>query len=249
MKRPNSKRGLIMSIDTETGPHAVKPITDFLTRFTPVQKSVSDPDNTTLTYDILNWIHAPQTPPPAPNAIYGTLTVQRKQRQTDILYHIEQQTRIAGQPTHFNADVTCNPDDTLVSWALHTYRTDNGGSPIPISKLQENWTNNNGHIQSQDGAYTYRATHPVFSHWTLPHILMRTSLSLPTTFDMLEDLSTLRPNQTLATDSVTTLKTDTYNTYAQTGEGILPIHYLLDDDHRPQLITFGLIAWALTDVV
>ena len=38
-----------MSIDTETGPHAVKPITDFLTQFTPVQKSVSDPDNTTLT--------------------------------------------------------------------------------------------------------------------------------------------------------------------------------------------------------
>ncbi len=125
-----------MSIDTETGPHAVKPITDFLTRFTPVQKSVSDPDNTTLTYDILNWIHAPQTPPPAPNAIYGTLTVQRKQRQADILYHIQQQTRIAGQPTHFNADVTCNLDDTLVSWALHTYRTDNGGNPIPISKLQ-----------------------------------------------------------------------------------------------------------------
>ena len=36
--------------------------------------------------------------------------------------------------------------------------------------------------------------------------------------------------------------------YVQSGEGILPVHYLLDEDRRPQLITFGLIAWALTDI-
>ena len=34
-----------------------------------------------------------------------------------------------------------------------------------------------------------------------------------------------------------------------TGEGILPPHYLLDDRRRPQLVTFGLIAWALTDIM
>ncbi len=45
------------------------------------------------------------------------------------------------------------------------------------------------------------------------------------------------------------LVSGTYNNYAQTGEGILPTHYPLDDRQRPQLITFGLMAWALTDIM
>jgi hypothetical protein len=78
---------------------------------------------------------------------------------------------------------------------------------------------------------------------------MRNVLSLPITFDMLQDLSVLRANQSLIDEGPIDLDSGTYNSYAQTGEGILPTHYLLDDRQRPQLITFGLIAWALTDIM
>jgi hypothetical protein len=237
-----------MAIDTTTGPHAVKPITDLLTGFTPVQKPISNTDNATLTYNILNWSHAPTKPPPCPNTIYGSLTIQREQSDAEITYHIHQKTRIGGEPTILNADIICNLDDTLKFWTLRTHREDKNGTPVPISELRENWKNDNGHIQSQDGVYEYHATHPVLSLWTLPHILMRESLSLPITFDMLQDLSLFRPNQTLTDDGPATLDSGTYKTYAQTGEGILPIHYLLDEHRRPQLITFGLIAWSLTDI-
>lgn len=237
-----------MPIDTTTSPHAVKPIRDFLTKFTPVQKSIPNPAHTTLTYDILNWSFAPTKPPPGPNTIYGSLTIQCEQRKTEITYHIHQQTHIGGEPTILNADIICNLDNTLNAWTLNTHRADANGDPIPISELRENWKNNNGHIHSQDGVYEYHATHPVLSLWTLPHILMRETLSLPTTFDMLQDLSLFRPHQTLTDDGSITLNSGTYKTYAQTGEGILPIHYLLDNQRKPQLITFGLIAWSLTDI-
>ena len=31
--------------------------------------------------------------------------------------------------------------------------------------------------------------------------------------------------------------------------GIQPIHYLLDDQNRPQMITFSILTWALKDMV
>ena len=237
-----------MAIDTTTGPHAVKPIRDFLTRFTPVQKTIFDPENITLTYDILNWTHTPTQPPPSPNTVYGSLTIQRNQGESEIQYHIGQQTRISGQPTVLTADITCNPDHTFKSGTLKTHRLDNEGNSIPISELRENWTNSNGQIQSQDGTYEYHVNHPVLSHWCLPHLLMNQELSLSTKFDMLQDLSVLRPNQVIINDGPIDLDSGSYNTNSQTGEGILPTHYLLDKNHRPQLITFGLIAWALTDI-
>ena len=67
-------------------------------------------------------------------------------------------------------------------------------------------------------------------------------------FDMLQDLSVLRLNQIIADDGPIDLDSGSYRTCAQTGEGNLPTQYVLDSEQKPQLITFGLIAWALTDV-
>ena len=238
-----------MPVETATGPHAVKPIRDLLTRFTPVQKSVSDFENATLSYDILNWTFRPHTPPPAPSTVYGSLVIRRQATPSAALYHIQQKTHIGGQATQLNTELTCDLRDTPQSWTLETYRADAHGNPVPISILREAGQNNNGQIQSQDGAYDYQASNTLLSHWTLPHLLMCNALALPSTFDMLQDLSVLRANQNLIDEGPVDLGSGTYHSYAQTGEGILPVHYLLDDRQRPQLVTFGLIAWALTDIV
>jgi len=254
-----------MPVETATGPHAVKPIRDLLTRFTPVQKSVSDFENATLSYDILNWTFNWNTPPPAPSTVYGSLVIRRQATPSAALYHIQQKTHlipcasletsqnghaaIGGQATQLNAELTCDLRDTPQSWTLETYREDAHGNPVPISILREAGQNNNGQIQSQDGAYDYQASNTLLSHWTLPHLLMCNALALPSTFDMLQDLSVLRANQNLIDEGPVDLDSGTYHSYAQTGEGILPVHYLLDDRQRPQLVTFGLIAWALTDIV
>jgi len=75
--------------------------------------------------------------------------------------------------------------------------------------------------------------------------------ALNVTFDLLQDLSLFKPNQSLTYDGVTPVKlrdgkTVMLKTYAQTGQGILPTHYLLDDQGRPQLITSSILSWALS---
>ena len=37
-------------------------------------------------------------------------------------------------------------------------------------------------------------------------------------------------------------------TFVQIGSGIQPIHYLLDDQMRPQIVTFSILAWILRDI-
>jgi hypothetical protein len=74
--------------------------------------------------------------------------------------------------------------------------------------------------------------------------------ALNVTFDLLQDLSLFKLGQVLTYDGLTPVKikggkTVKLQTYAQTGQGILPIHYLLDDLMRPQLITASLLSWAL----
>ncbi|SVC80151.1 uncharacterized protein METZ01_LOCUS333005, partial [marine metagenome] len=39
-----------------------------------------------------------------------------------------------------------------------------------------------------------------------------------------------------------------FGTFVQIGSGIQPIHYLLDDQMRPQIVTFSILAWILKDI-
>jgi hypothetical protein len=70
-------------------------------------------------------------------------------------------------------------------------------------------------------------------------------------FDLLQDLSLFKPNQVLVYDGETHFQCEggrsvTLQTYAQKGEGILPVHYLLDGQGWPHLITCSMVSWALS---
>jgi hypothetical protein len=68
----------------------------------------------------------------------------------------------------------------------------------------------------------------------------------------LQDLSLFKPNQVLTGDDATVVRLKdgrslSLQTYAQTGQGVLPIHYLLDEQRRPQLVTNCMLSWDLQD--
>ena len=98
-----------------------------------------------------------------------------------------------------------------------------------------------------------RATsHPLIARWALLPLLASGRLKqAPLTFDMLDD-STLRPNQTFRYEGEIKVPvkegTAKLDSYAQTGEGIVPTHYLVDNEGRVQLITMTTVNWALTKV-
>ncbi len=94
-------------------------------------------------------------------------------------------------------------------------------------------------------------SHPLIHRWALLPLVASGKLKRePLAFDMLDD-STLRPNQTIRYEGEIEIPvkggTATLDSYVQTGQGIVPTHYLVDDQGRVQLITMSTVNWALTE--
>ena len=242
-------------IDASTGPYATKPIRSYLRGFSPADVPLRKQQQYSLTYDIIHWGASNSKTGMPTNSVLGQVVIKRSVAKGRVRYEVVQQTRIGGVNNFIEAQITCKADDwnSLRQWTLRTYHIGPDGEIDPLSKITENGNCKSGQIRIDGGGYKYgyAAKNPVVSQWTVPDFLIRkASPTLNVTFDLLQDLSLFKPNQSLFYDGLTNLKlkggqTATLQTYAQIGEGILPIHYLLDMQGRPQLITSSILSWAL----
>ena len=244
------------TVDASTGPYAVKPIRDHLRRFSPAGTPTQTSPQYTLVYDIIHWSWAAGKRGTFSNSSIGRVTINRKAAESKVNYNISQQMRIGGVDNHLKATVICDANEwnSLREWTLHGYSGSPEAKLESLSKLAENGRCNEGRIRIKSKTYTYgfHTQHPVVTQWTLLDFLVRkANLGLNVKFDLLQDLSLFKPNQSLIYDGLTPVmlkdgRTITLQTYAQTGQGVLPIHYLLDDRGWPQLITSSILSWALS---
>lgn len=244
------------SVDSSAGPYAVKPIRDHLSRFSPAKPPVRTNGQYRLIYDIIHWNWILAQRGTFSNSVVGKIVIERKTDNGRVIYEISQQVKIGGVDNFLEAQIICDADDysSMRRWKLNSHYTNAKGTPEPLSVLTENGRCNDGQIRIESGNYEYgfAAKNPVFTQWTIPDLLIRkANPSLNVTFDLLQDLSLFKANQSLNYDGPTPLKlgdtrTVTLQTFSQTGQGILPIHYLLDDQGRPQLITSSILSWALS---
>ena len=108
-----------------------------------------------------------------------------------------------------------------------------------------------GRAGTRGVCHVKRVSRPTLIHrWALLPLLASGSIKkAPLVFDMLDD-SALRPNQTLRYEGEIEIPVKggmvKLDSYAQTGDGILPIHYLVDGKGQVQLITMATINWVLT---
>lgn len=243
-------------IDASTGPYATKPIRGYLRDFSPAEVSLRRQRQYSLTYDIIHWGATNSKTGMPTNSVLGQVVIKRKMAKDRVMYDIVQQTRIGGVNNFLEAEITCNVDDwnLLRAWKLRTYHIGPNGQIDPLSKMTEKGKCKSGQIQIDSGSHKYRYTakNPVVTQWTVLDFLIRkASSTLDATFDLLQDLSLFKPNQSLFYDGTTNVKLKggqavALQTYAQIGEGILPIHYMLDGRGRPQLITSSILSWALS---
>jgi hypothetical protein len=94
----------------------------------------------------------------------------------------------------------------------------------------------------------YNLPPAVASQWGLPMALASGKLK-GGEFAMVEDLTLVKAGQRLAKGPEVRVPYKggerVLTSWAQTGPGVLPIHYLLDEHGLPQLMTQGALAWAL----
>ena len=245
-------------IDAATGPYATKPIRDYLERFSPTDVPRAQRQNYALRYDIVHWDAVSKKTRALTNSVVGEVVVKRTVAGNQVTYEVRQRMRIGGTDNFIVAEIVCDPDrwNSLRRWKLRSYHTARDGQTNPLSVLTEEGWCKDGSIQVRGDNYRcrYTAQNPVLSQWTVPDFLMRcTSSPLNVCFDLLQDLSLFKPNQSLVYDGSTPVKlknrrTVSLQVYAQIGQGILPIHYLLDSQGRVQLVTSSILSWALASV-
>jgi hypothetical protein len=224
-------------------PAAIEPITGFLPKFTPVGKGTMR-DAFSAKYALVvshgsaarsrNTVEGPGS---LVVTFSGTTCKTTEVRK--------------GKPSNsIKTELQCGGEFNRVShWAL-----DSSVEGIPEAHFVEKGTWNGKTMIVKSNSWTQQRStgELLIGRWALLPLLASGKLKSQTlTFDMLDD-STLRPNQTLRYTGQIEVPvaggTARMESYAQTGRGIVPTHYLVDQDGRVQLITMSTVNWALMDI-
>jgi hypothetical protein len=140
--------------------------------------------------------------------------------------------------------------NTVKSWALESTIVDR-----PEARLMEQggWDGKSMTVKAKSWTNTYPTGSLLIGRWALlPLIASGRLKKAPLKFDLLDEC-TLRPDQTLRYAGEIEVPvaggTAVLDSYAHTGWGIVPTHYLVDQAGRVQLITMQTVNWALTELM
>ncbi len=139
--------------------------------------------------------------------------------------------------------------NTVSKWTLESAI----GGAKDLGFVEEGtWDGKRMTVKTKSWTQQRATTHPLIARWALPPLVASGRLKKePLTFDMLDD-SALRPNQALRYEGEIEVPvkggTVRLDSYAQSGWGIVPTHYLVDAEGRLQLITMTTVNWVLTTV-
>lgn len=112
------------------------------------------------------------------------------------------------------------------------------------------WDGKTMNVKAKSFSRQYATANSLIHRWAvLPLLALGRIKKTPLVFDMLDD-SALRQNQMLRYEGKIEVPvkggTAKLDSYVQTGRGIVPTHYLVDEKAQVQLITMATINWALT---
>jgi len=236
-----------------TEPPAIEPVTGYLGKFRPVPTGTMRGDFTAK-YDLIKWGPFNNKTGRARNIVSGSLEIVRKVNGSDIVYEtVEHRTgQTAGRVT---AKLNCRGRlDAVVRWAAVS-DVMNGSNPQPDLKFEEHGHISNGNVVRTNKLGIVKS---VNSQTLLTQEALLTLLagdiikSGDLHFDMLQNGLVIKPNQTLHYTGRIRIPvangTTALDCYVQTGYGILPTHYLVDEQGRVQLITQENTNWALKEL-
>jgi hypothetical protein len=222
-----------------TEPAAIEPITGYLPRFIPAgDGSMKGPFAATYSLIQMQGSQAKSR-----NRVSGSLKVSF----ADAIC-TSSEIRTARPANTVRNRVRCAGDLNLVKrWTLKSSVT--GAPDLGFTEIGS-WDGKQMIVKSNSWTQTRAVSNRLIAQWALPGLLAAGKFrDKPLQFDMLDN-STLRPDQTLSYSGRVEVPTAKgkikLDCYAQTGRGILPIHYLVDTAGRVQLITHETVNWALT---
>jgi hypothetical protein len=173
----------------------------------------------------------------------GFLEIRHEPAAGGAVLHVEthilhdnggQQTRATVQ---CRADRLCTPQ----SWQLESLMSDAAGQPIANTRVTQRATIGNSGIaiDSNGRKRVLKVSGPLATNWGLFCAVQRLAAKDAQRFTLLEEMDLIKPNQQLSAGESITFHDLRLTSYEQTGDGVLPFHYWLDDQHRVLFVLSG----------
>jgi choline-sulfatase len=241
-KRKKAELKLVPNIFEEN--YAIEPITGFLPTFT-LGEGKSMNGDFTAHYALVSWSGATDI---SRNNLSGYLDVTFEDGRCQTT-----EKRDGSKRPNSNSFVKTTmqlkgKNNTTTQWEIES-----GVEGVEHVNLIEKgtWDGTNVSYKNKSWARKEITTNPLIHRWALLPVLASGRIKkAPLVFDMLDDCA-LRKNQTLRYQGKIDVPVKDGNvkmdSYVQTGYGIVPTHYLVDNNKRVQLITMGAVSWALTN--
>ncbi len=247
-----------------TEPPAIEPITGILPEFDPPTYPPVTAGEWQLKYNLIRW-HEIQANGLPLNIDDGHLLVQREGSPTAGHYRIN---RRMGLPVWgFRGSQTCileaelqaqGSAESLRNWTVTTFHHEPGlNTPEqPDSRITIEGSYNGSHVRLlRENALLseWSLSGPLIASWAIPELLLSNTLdrSTPFHFTMLEEGFRLRRSQQLVYEGAIEFETAAgkvaFDSWLQTGTGILPIHWITDQQACPQIMTHSALNWLLSN--
>ena len=240
-KKENKKKDIYTgSSNIYTEPAAIEPITGYLKKYKPVaERTMNKPFSAKYSLITCSGSAAKSR-----NSIGGTLDIAFSNsvcKTTEVRKGKPYQT-IVKTELKFSGKF-----NTASSWTLESSVE---GVPDVHFVEKGTWDGKTMVVKSKSWTQKHSTSNPLIGRWALLGLLSSGKLkSKPLAFDMLDD-STLRSDQTISYAGRFEVPvadgTAKLDSYVQTGQGIVPTHYLVDAEGRVQLITMSAVNWALS---
>ena len=236
--------GRLPLLGTSRLPAAAAPVQGYLSEHAPASGSANPG---LLVYDVLRWTRTDPETGETRNVKIGSLEIERVQEDGAVKLNVRQRTSYSQPVNRLEAEALCDDDAWLSMrcWKLKSW-TEGREDSVYESEgevVGSQWRSNDGISESMG-----RFQRPMISQWSLPIALAGGELE-EGSVTLLEDLAAIKPRQTIRPGPEVRApyqgKEHAFTSWVQTGPAVLPIHYLVDGNHLPQLMTQGALAWAL----
>jgi len=200
-----------------------------------------------MTYEILQWKGT------LPNGLtedlpIGSVEISRYNKENGTEYRIVEKRDGGGQEI-YEAKVATVPNESIgesiQNWQLNWYQAE-----TPDKRMHINGTVHTDAIEINGTTGKRRISEnvPVSCQWILPFTLANRTAQIDDTFTTVDELTYIKTGQHLRGPAQIQANSESFLSFLHTGQGTLPIHYVLDSQGRPVFVTFTLVSWILRDI-
>lgn len=249
--------GLIMAAKSGAGteqesgqPAALNPVSKYVESYVPPRGGLDPARHQTITFDVIGW-GTDKGRQNVSTPVVGEITVSRSPSPDAAVYEVTQ--RLGKQETMVGR-FRCRMDrwHSLVDWEFEYSLSADLVSIARLTRTRQSGKREgeNVVIRTNDAEGVFACPAPLLCQWGMLDAArrMREFCEAGSEFTLLHEPSGLRPGQRFREDRQVVLPRGDnapIRTFLQTGDGVVPTHWIVDSQGRPLFVTGFLVSWAM----